>query len=194
MRTILLDNYDSFTFNLYQYLGELDEPPLVYRNDELTLSALRELAPDRIVISPGPGRPETDGDFGVCRDAILDLGPRVPLLGVCLGHQGIIHAFGGAIVAAPQVMHGKSTLVRHDGDPLFAGVPSSFEAMRYHSLAGQPQTIPSCLRVLARSDDGVVMAVRHREHPIYGVQFHPESVGTPEGKRILGNFTRLAAA
>jgi anthranilate synthase/aminodeoxychorismate synthase-like glutamine amidotransferase len=192
--TVILDNYDSFTFNLYQYLGELEgEPPLVFRNDRVTLAALEAMHPERIVISPGPGRPDDPSYFGVCRAAILGLGPHLPLLGICLGHQGIVHAYGGEIVGAPEVMHGKASVIRHDGDPIFRGVPSAFDAMRYHSLVGRPGTIPGCLRVIARTEDGVVMGVRHREYPIYGLQFHPESVGTPAGKTLLRNFLALDA-
>jgi anthranilate synthase component II len=191
VRTIILDNYDSFTFNLYQYLAELEgRRPLVLRNDAVTLAGLERLEPGRVVISPGPGRPDDPRYFGVCHAAIVALGPRLPVLGICLGHQGIVHAFGGAIVGAPEVMHGKASLVRHDGDPLFRQVPATFEAMRYHSLVAEPRSVPSCLRIIARTDDGVVMAVRHREHPIYGLQFHPESVGTPVGKTLLRNFLR----
>jgi anthranilate synthase component 2 len=188
MRTVIIDNYDSFTFNLFQYVGELGEAPLVVRNDEITLEGLRELSPDRVIISPGPGRPDDPGYFGVCSEAIVELGPQLPLLGVCLGHQGIIHAFGGQVVGAPQVMHGKASVVCHNGDPLFRDVAQEFEAMRYHSLVGRPESIPGCLRVIASTGDGVVMAVRHRVHAIYGLQFHPESIGTPDGKTILRNF------
>jgi anthranilate synthase component 2 len=188
MKILLLDNYDSFTYNLFQYLGELDEPPLVFRNDRITLTAIRELAPDRIVISPGPGNPENDNYFGVCKSVILELGPRIPVLGVCLGHQGIIHAFGGKIIRAAQPMHGKTSSILHDQKGLFRGLPSPFEAMRYHSLVGDPALLPSCLQATAWTEDGVLMAVRHRSYPIYGVQFHPESIGTGEGKRLLANF------
>ncbi len=192
MTTVILDNYDSFTFNLYQYLGEIEGcAPLVFRNDDITLAGFERLKPERIVISPGPGRPDDPRYFGVCHAAIVELGPRLPLLGICLGHQGIIHAFGGAIVGAPEVMHGKASVVRHDGDPIFQNVPSGFEAMRYHSLVARPLAIPDCLKVIARTDDGVVMGVRHRELPIYGLQFHPESVGTPVGKVLLHNFLQL---
>jgi anthranilate synthase component II len=195
VRTVILDNYDSFTFNLYQYLGELEgRRPLVLRNDDVTLDGLERLNPGRIVISPGPGRPDDPAYFGVCHEAILALGPRLPLLGICLGHQGVIHAFGGEVVGAPEVMHGKASRVHHDGDPIFRHVPGPFEAMRYHSLVGGPRSIPDCLRVIARTDDGVVMGVRHRSHPIYGLQFHPESVGTPAGKTVLRNFLRLRGA
>jgi anthranilate synthase component II len=188
MKTIILDNYDSFTFNLFQYVGELDERPIVFRNDKVSLAELARLGPDRIIISPGPGRPDDARYFGICREAILNLGRTIPVLGVCLGHQGIIHAFGGQVTRAGQVMHGKTSEVFHNGDPLFAGIPRSFQAMRYHSLVGDPATMPDCLEVTATTEAQVIMAVRHREFPIHGIQFHPESIGTPVGKQILRNF------
>jgi anthranilate synthase component II len=188
MKTVILDNYDSFTFNLYQYLGELGECPLVFRNDRVTLDGLRDVAPDRIIISPGPGSPDDDSYFGVCRRAILELGRTVPVLGVCLGHQGIVHAFGGRIVRAKRPMHGKAALIRHTGAGVLRGLPRPFEGMLYHSLAADPDAVPACLEVTAWADDGTVMAVRHRALPIHGVQFHPESVGTPQGKQVLANF------
>ena len=190
MRTLILDNYDSFTFNLYQALGELDERPEVIRNDRTTVDAIAEMAPDRIVISPGPGRPETPAYFGICGDVIRRLGRSTPILGVCLGHQGINHVFGGAVIRAPQVMHGKTSVIEHDGSALFAGVPKRFSAMRYHSLVIDPARLPDCLLISARTDDGVIMAVRHRTQPTFGVQFHPESIGTAVGKRLLYNFVR----
>lgn len=193
MRTVILDNYDSFTFNLYQYIGELDDEPVVLRNDEVTLDALRRQAPDRIVISPGPGRPEHPSYFGVCTEAIHHFAPRLPILGVCLGHQGIVHAFGGRVVHAREVMHGKTSVVRHRGDPLFRGVPERFTAMRYHSLVGEASSLPECLDVIATAEDGTLMGVRHRAYPTYGIQFHPESIGTPDGKQIVRNFLRLPA-
>lgn len=188
MRIVILDNYDSFTYNLYQYLAELDEPPRVIRNDRMTVEELNDLRPDRIVISPGPGRPEDPAYFGVCSRVILELGPRVPLLGVCLGHLGIIHAYGGQIRRATPVMHGKTSEILHSGDLLFRRVPRRFDAMRYHSLVGDPSTLPECLEVIAETSDHTIMGVRHREHSIVGVQFHPESVGTVVGRQILANF------
>lgn len=188
MRTVILDNYDSFSYNLYQFIGELDEPPQVFRNDAITVEQLRALKPDRIVISPGPGNPDDPAYFGVCRQTIHELGRTIPTLGVCLGHQGICSAFGGAVVRAPQPMHGKTSLIHHQGDPLFLGIPTPFEAMRYHSLIARADSIPDCLTVTCHTADGIVMGVRHREHPIVGVQFHPESVGTGVGKQILANF------
>jgi anthranilate synthase/aminodeoxychorismate synthase-like glutamine amidotransferase len=184
---LLIDNYDSFTFNLAQYLGELGAAPLVRRNDALDLDDIRGLHPDRIVISPGPGRPE---DAGISVDTIRTFGPRVPLLGVCLGHQAIGYAFGGTIARAPSLMHGKTSTLDHDGRGVFAGVTQPFVAGRYHSLVvGEP--LPDTLEVSARTADGIVMALRHREYPIHGVQFHPESVLTGEGKKILRNFLEL---
>jgi anthranilate synthase component 2 len=194
MKTVLLDNYDSFTFNLYQYLGELDERPLVFRNDRITLAGLDALRPERIVLSPGPGNPENPAYFGVCREAILYLGPTVPVLGVCLGHQGIIHAFGGRVVRAPEAVHGKTSQIYHDGAGILRGIPRPFEAMRYHSLVGDAASLPGCLEATAWTGDGVLMAVQHQTFPIYGVQFHPESIGTPAGKQLLRNFLHPGTA
>ena len=188
MRVLIIDNYDSFTFNLYQYLGELDERPLVFRNDKITVAEIALLRPDRIILSPGPGNPQDPAYFGVCREVILELGPKVPLLGVCLGHQGICAAFGGRVVQAPQVMHGKTSPIFHDSSDLFAGLPQPFEAMRYHSLVAEPSSLPHCLAVTARTSDEIIMAVKHKVHPIFGVQFHPESIGTPQGRRLVENF------
>jgi anthranilate synthase component 2 len=188
MKTVILDNYDSFTFNLYQYVGELDERPLVFRNDEITFDELASLDPERIIISPGPGRPDDPQYFGICGEVILELGVRVPLLGICLGHQGIIHAFGGRVVRAREVMHGKTSFIFHEGRGVFRDVPMPFEAMRYHSLIGEATTLPECLELTAKTTDGVIMGVRHRMYPIEGIQFHPESVGTAAGKQLLKNF------
>jgi anthranilate synthase/aminodeoxychorismate synthase-like glutamine amidotransferase len=184
---LLIDNYDSFTFNLAQYFGELGAPPLVRRNDELTVEEIESLKPDRIVISPGPGRPET---AGVTVEVVKRLGPRLPLLGVCLGHQGIGVAFGGAVVRAGEPMHGKVSAVHHDGRGVFRGVSEPFVAGRYHSLV-IAEPLPGDLELAARTDDGTVMGVRHRRYPIHGVQFHPESVLTMEGRRLLRNFLEL---
>ncbi len=188
MKTVILDNYDSFTFNLYQYLGEIDERPLVYRNDKISFDELVDIEPERIIISPGPGSPADPAYFGICQQVILELGPRIPILGVCLGHQGIIHALGGRVIKAGEVMHGKTSYVFHNGHAMFRNVPRAFEAMRYHSLVGDPTTIPDCLEVTAKTWDEVIMAVRHRDFPIYGIQFHPESIGTSPGKQLLRNF------
>ena len=187
MRVLLIDNYDSFTFNIAQYLGELGHEPVVRRNDEITIGEIEALAPERIVVSPGPGRPE---DAGVSVDAIREFGGRVPLFGVCLGHQAIGYAFGGDVVRAPVLMHGKTSSVHHDGRGVFSGVSQPFVAGRYHSLV-VAEPVPPALEVSARTDDGVVMGLRHRERPIHGVQFHPESVLTGEGKKILRNFLEL---
>ena len=187
MKVLLLDNYDSFTYNLAQYLGELGHAPNVHRNDEIGLDAIDALAPDRIVISPGPGRPE---DAGISVDLIRRYGTRIPVLGVCLGHQAIGYAFGGDVVRAPVLMHGKVSTVKHDGRGVFSGVTQPFVAGRYHSLV-VADPVPNTLEISARTDDGVVMGLRHREFPIHGVQFHPESVLTGEGRKILRNFLEL---
>lgn len=184
---LLIDNYDSFTWNLAQYFGELGEPPLVRRNDELTIEEIAGLNPTRVVISPGPGRPE---DAGISMEVIRRFGPERPVLGVCLGHQGIGAAFGGQVVRAPALMHGKVSQVRHDGRGVFKGLSDGFEAGRYHSLV-VAQPIPDVLETSAWTDDGVIMGLRHREYPIHGVQFHPESVLTEEGRRLLKNFLEL---
>jgi anthranilate synthase/aminodeoxychorismate synthase-like glutamine amidotransferase len=184
---LLIDNYDSFTFNLAQYLGELGAPPLVKRNDEVTLDEIAALQPGHIVISPGPGRPE---DAGISVELIRRFGPRTPVLGVCLGHQGIGIAFGGQVVRASQLMHGKVSSIQHDGRGVFQGVSQPFTAGRYHSLV-VAEPLPDVLEVAARTDDGTIMGVRHRTFPVHGVQFHPESVLTGEGKQILRNFLGL---
>jgi anthranilate synthase component 2 len=193
MKTVILDNYDSFTFNLYQLVGELDEPPLVFRNDRIGLADLEALRPDRIVLSPGPGSPEKAAYFGICTEVIVRLGPAIPILGVCLGHQGVIHAFGGKIVRARQPMHGKTSMVFHTGTGILRGLPQPLLAMRYHSLVGERDSLPDCLEVSAWTPDGTVMAVQHRTYPIFGVQFHPESIGTPSGKQLLRNFLQTVA-
>jgi anthranilate synthase/aminodeoxychorismate synthase-like glutamine amidotransferase len=184
---LLIDNYDSFTFNLAQYLGELGAPPVVKRNDEISLDEIDQLKPERIVISPGPGRPE---DAGISVHLIRRFGPTVPVLGVCLGHQSIGIAFGGAVVRAPQLMHGKLSSVQHDGKGVFRGVTQPFTAGRYHSLV-VADPLPDTLEVAARTDDGTIMGVRHRTFPVHGVQFHPESVLTGEGRHLLRNFLEL---
>ncbi|MHA1263268.1 MAG: anthranilate synthase component II [Candidatus Freyarchaeota archaeon] len=189
MRVLIIDNYDSFVYNLYQYVGELGGEPLIYRNDEITVRRAKRLKPDRIIISPGPGTPEDARYFGACHDILRSMSRRIPTLGVCLGHQGIIHTFGGRIVSARSLKHGKTSRIRHDGRGVYRGVKNPFQATRYHSLVGALETIPTCLEVTAFSlDDGEVMGVRHTEYPIEGVQFHPESILTVDGRRILKNF------
>ena len=187
MRVLLIDNYDSFTYNLAQYLGELGHAPTVLRNDEVSLGDIESMRPDRIVISPGPGRPE---DAGVTVDVIRQFGRRTPVLGVCLGHQGIGYAFGGEVIRAPVLMHGKVSSVQHDGRGVFAGVSQPFVAGRYHSLVVSDPP-PEVLEISARTDEGVIMGLRHREWPVHGVQFHPESVLTGEGLKILRNFMEM---
>ena len=184
---LLIDNYDSFTFNLAQYLGELGAPPLVRRNDQLSVDEIADMRPDRIVISPGPGRPE---EAGISVEVIRRFGVSVPVLGVCLGHQGIGIAFGGDVVRAGELMHGKTSTVHHDGTGVFRGVTQPFSAGRYHSLV-IAQPLPPELALAAHTEDGTVMGVRHRSYPIHGVQFHPESVLTGEGRKLLRNFLEM---
>ncbi|OYT45980.1 aminodeoxychorismate/anthranilate synthase component II [Candidatus Bathyarchaeota archaeon] len=189
MKVLVIDNYDSFVYNLVQYVGELGVNPIVYRNDEISLKRAMKLRPDRIILSPGPGTPEDIRYFGVCSEILRTLSPNVPTLGVCLGHQGIISTFGGKIIRAKRLMHGKTSMIKHDGKGVFKGVDNPFEATRYHSLVGDRRTLPSCLEITAESiDDEEIMGVRHVEYPIEGVQFHPESILTTLGKRIIKNF------
>ena len=187
----LLDNYDSFTYNLAQYLGELGEPVEIRRNDRITVLQVQALRPDAVVISPGPCTPS---EAGISVPLVKQLAGRVPILGVCLGHQSIGQAFGGTIVRAATLMHGKTSRIEHDGRTIFANLPSPMTATRYHSLVIDPGSLPDCLEVSARTDDGTIMAVRHRQFAVEGVQFHPESILTPEGKQLLQNFLRLARA
>jgi anthranilate synthase/aminodeoxychorismate synthase-like glutamine amidotransferase len=191
----VLDNYDSFTYNLVQYAGELGAEPVVYRNDALTVEAVLALEPDGLVVSPGPCTPR---EAGISVPLIRAAAGRVPVLGVCLGHQAIGEAFGGRVVRADRLMHGKTTPVAHRGHPLFDAIPTPFEAMRYHSLVVSPMGLPEELEITAWSDDrsegAEIMGLGHRSLPVYGVQFHPESVGTATGKRILANFLKLATA
>ena len=183
---LLIDNYDSFTYNLYQYLSELEAEVVVVRNDQATIEELEALGPERVVVSPGPSNPD---NAGVSLDAVRRFGEKgTPVLGVCLGHQCIGQAFGGTVTGAGEIMHGKSSMIHHDGKGVFAGLPSPFEAIRYHSLAVMPEDLPDALEVTARADTGVVMGVRHRTLPVEGVQFHPESIMTPVGKDLLRNF------
>ena len=192
MRLLLIDNYDSFTYNLAQYLGELGATVEVRRNDSIDLDEVRNIDPEAIVLSPGPGHPGNRRDFGICSDILGGVSPFVPTLGVCLGHQGIAQCYGGRVVRAQRIMHGKASMVEHDSSALFDGVPSPFQAGRYHSLIVEACSLPSALKVTAVTKEGEVMGIRHREHPIEGVQFHPESVLTPQGKSILANFLRSA--
>lgn len=196
---LLIDNYDSFSYNLFQLIGEVlsgeqlaggIEPDIkVIRNDEMTIEEISELNPDRIILSPGPGRPE---DAGIIVEAAKTLGRSIPTLGVCLGHQAICAAFGATVTYAKELMHGKQSDVKFDNDcPLFVGCPETAPVARYHSLAADAETIPDCLKITAVTSDGEVMAVQHRDYPIYGVQFHPESIMTPDGKKMLVNFINL---
>ncbi len=186
---LVIDNYDSFTYNLVQYLGELGQTVEVRRNNQVTPDEIEtDLRPERIVISPGPGTPD---DAGVSLEVIDRFAGKIPLLGVCLGHQAIGQAFGGRVVRAPELMHGKASEVSHDGRTIFAGLDDTFIAGRYHSLIVEKESLPQCLEVSASTPDGVIMGLRHREWKIEGVQFHPESILTPQGKQLLGNFLKL---
>lgn len=185
---VIIDNYDSFTYNLVQYFGELGQMPVVYRNDAISVASLSAMAPSGIVISPGPGRPE---DAGISESVIRELGARIPVLGVCLGHQAIGQVFGAEVVYAPTLVHGKTSPVFHDNKGLFSGVSIPFQATRYHSLVVDRETIPPELEITAWTSDGLVMGMQHREQPIHGVQFHPESILTVEGKAILKNFLEM---
>jgi len=186
MKTLIVDNYDSFTYNLYQLVAQVTgTPPIVAYNDKLTWAEFLELAPDKVILSPGPGRPENPRDFGICRQILLE--SPVPVLGVCLGLQGMAHAFGGKVVSAPEAMHGRSSAIHHDGSAIFDGIPETFQAVRYHSLMVE-QPIPDALRLIAWTEDNVVMGLAHRERPVWGVQFHPESISTEYGEQLLRNF------
>ena len=185
---LMIDNYDSFTYNLVQHLRQIGEGVEVRRNDAITTDDIAAMAPRAIVISPGPGRPET---AGVSLEAIRRFSGAIPILGVCLGHQSIAHAFGGRVIGARRLMHGKTSTVTADGQGVFAGVKQPFQAMRYHSLAVEKETLPACLAVTATADDGEIMGLRHRTHPTEGIQFHPESIMTPVGKRLLRNFLKM---
>ncbi len=219
MRILIIDNYDSFTYNLYQFIGEILKTEMsngtiqsfditVKRNDEMTIEGIKEHNPDKIIVSPGPGTPEDEEYFGVCAQAITELGKTIPLLGVCLGMQGIVHQFGGKITLAPLPMHGKTSPINHTGTGVFANIPNQLEVMRYHSLIAEPQSFPDCLELTAtvgdfsisdfndqnaiKSGKGFeIMGVAHKEYPIYGIQFHPESFATEGGKDIIKNFLFL---
>jgi anthranilate synthase/aminodeoxychorismate synthase-like glutamine amidotransferase len=196
MSIVILDNYDSFTFNLYQLVAgivaetEGGPPPIVLRNDAATLEQIQSLSPRHILISPGPGSPEIPTYFGVCRQVIRELGPTIPILGVCLGHLGIAEAFGGRIVRAPEPRHGRSSPIRHAGTALFRDLPNPLEAMRYHSLIVERNSLPACFEITAWTDDGLIMGLRHREFPLIGLQFHPESIGTPLGASLVRAFLK----
>jgi anthranilate synthase/aminodeoxychorismate synthase-like glutamine amidotransferase len=182
---VMIDNYDSFTYNLVQYFGELGAAIRVFRNDAVTVEDLRRMKPERVIISPGPGGPQ---DAGISCDVIRAFAGTVPVLGVCLGHQSIGYVYGGRIVRAGNLMHGKTSEIIHDGKDLFKGMPNPFTATRYHSLLIERRSLPSCLAVTARTKDGEIMGVRHKQLPVWGVQFHPESILTQEGRKILANF------
>ena len=189
MKFLIIDNYDSFVYNIAQRLGELGVNSDVIRNDRITINEIKEKNYDAIIISPGPGTPEEKKYFGICKDVIQKLGPKLPILGICLGHQGIIDCFGGKVVNAGHVRHGKTSQIRHYDDSLFHGVKNPFRATRYHSLVGDKTIIPDSLKITAiAEDDGEIMGVSHKEYFIDGVQFHPESIMTDEGKKILENF------
>ncbi len=190
MKTIILDNYDSFTYNLFQLVGRLQNgvEPLVLRHDAVSVAELRGLEPTHIIISPGPGNPTNHECVGVCRDVILTMGPVTPILGVCLGHLAMIEAMGGTIARSPEPRHGKTSPIYHEGLGIFAGLPNPFEAMRYHSLVGVEDDIPNELEITARTSEGLIMGVRHKQWPLLGVQFHPESIGTPVGELLVGKF------
>ena len=192
MKFLILDNYDSFVYNIAQILGELGVKSDVFRNDKITLEQIQKNNYDAIIISPGPGNPENRKYFGICSDVITKLGPTKPILGICLGHQGIISCFGGKVVNAGNVRHGKTSPIKHFNDSIFDGVKNPFRATRYHSLVGDKTIIPDSLKITAvAEDDGEIMGVRHKEHLIVGVQFHPESIMTVEGKKILSNFLKM---
>ncbi len=189
-RLLLIDNYDSFTYNLVQAFAVLGADVIVHRNDQISVAQCRDIAPSHIVISPGPGRPE---HAGIALDVIEAFKQQVPILGVCLGHQALVHAFGGEIVHAATLMHGKTSMVKHDGQGVYAQLPNPFEAGRYHSLAANRHRLPDVFEVTATTEDGEIMGVRHRSLPLEGVQFHPESVLTPEGSRLMNNFLGFVA-
>jgi anthranilate synthase/aminodeoxychorismate synthase-like glutamine amidotransferase len=186
---VVIDNYDSFTYNLVQYLGELGAGEIrVFRNDQVTVAEVAAMKPDKLLVSPGPCTPT---EAGISCELIGALGPTIPLLGVCLGHQSIGQVFGGKVIRAPNLMHGKTSMIHHDGQGVFAGMPNPFEATRYHSLIVERHSLPACLIETAKADSGEIMGLRHRDFPIHGVQFHPESVLTQEGRRMISNFLAM---
>ena len=184
----MIDNYDSFTYNLVQYFYMLGEDVTIRRNDQTTIKEIEEAAPEALIISPGPGNPDS---AGISMDAIRAFTGKIPILGVCLGHQAIGQVFGGKVIHAKKLMHGKASPVKHDGKGIFTGIPQNFKAMRYHSLAVDASTLPDCLQITGRSDDGEIMAMRHRDYPIFSMQYHPESIVTATGKRQLSNFLKI---
>jgi anthranilate synthase/aminodeoxychorismate synthase-like glutamine amidotransferase len=188
VRLLVIDNYDSFTYNLVQYFGELDIDVVVRRNDEVSVDDIKKLQPERICISPGPGRPE---NAGISAEVIRELGSQIPILGVCLGHQCIAQVFGGEVVRAPRIMHGKTSTIRHRGRGVFENLAQPLEATRYHSLIVRRESLPDSLEVTAETEEKEIMGLQHRQFPIHGVQFHPESILTAEGKKLLANFLRL---
>ena len=193
MKTLLIDNYDSFVYNLVQQVGELGSEPLVYRNNKITLNEVTNLNVDNIIISPGPGISSEKKYFGICSEIIRNLSPTIPTLGVCLGHQGIIHGYGGNIIKAGRLMHGKVSMIKHDGEKIFEGLKNPFIATRYHSLVGERLSIPKELKISANSeDDNEIMAIRHEKHPVNGIQFHPESILTKEGGKLIRNFLKMS--
>jgi anthranilate synthase/aminodeoxychorismate synthase-like glutamine amidotransferase len=186
---LMIDNYDSFTFNIVQYLGQMGEDVQVYRNDKITLDEIKKLQPEIIFLSPGPCTPR---EAGITVDVVHKFYKTMPIMGICLGHQAIGYAFGGDIVRADRIMHGKVSPVHHDGKTIFAGLPNPFTAGRYHSLVVRPETLPDCLEISAQTVEGEIMGLRHKEYPVEGIQFHPESVLTPQGKRIIRNFLKYS--
>lgn len=188
---VLIDNYDSFTYNLYHYLGEIGADVEVYRNDEISVDELRAKKPDGIILSPGPCTPD---DAGICMEIVEKLGEAVPILGVCLGHQSIGQVYGGKVIRAPYMMHGKVSKISHDGKTVFKGFKSPFDATRYHSLIVDRDSLPDCLEITSETEDGIIMGLSHKEHPVHGVQFHPESIASEHGHDILKNFVKLASA
>ncbi len=188
---VLIDNYDSFTYNLYHYLGEIGADVEVYRNDEISVDELREKNPDGIILSPGPCTPD---DAGICMEIVEKLGQSIPILGVCLGHQSIGQVYGGKVIRAPYLMHGKVSQINHDGKTVFDGFKSPFDATRYHSLIVERDSLPDCLEITSETEDGIIMGLSHKEHPVHGVQFHPESIASEHGHDILKNFVTLASS
>ena len=192
MKTLILDNYDSFTYNLYQYFAELGGEPEVVRNDQITIAEIKKMNPSHIVISPGPGTPTKKADFGICDEVIKEFGPKKPILGVCLGHQGIASIYGGKIIQAPTIMHGKTSKIQLSQSPIFKGLAKEIQAMRYHSLIIDPKSLPKCLDIIAMEEkEGIIMGIKHKKYQTIGIQFHPESIGTPTGKDMIENFLKL---